>query len=137
MAECTAPTESIFMRTPPLHVKQLRRALVAVAAVLMCSPNATLSATGLGPPILTQDVELFYRVYDAAAGHPSESQLQRDYIDSGSDGLHQFEAARSARYHRGTGCQGIFGQERLVSGDHAAIGQEHFCRVDPYDAIAT
>ena len=56
---------------------------------------ATLaSATVSSPPIFTQDVDLFYRVYDAAGGHPSQSQLQHDYIDAGSDGLHQFAKVR-------------------------------------------
>jgi hypothetical protein len=57
---------------------------------------ATLaSATISSPPIFTQDVDLFYRVYDAAGGHPSQSQLQHDYIDAGSDGLHQFTKVRN------------------------------------------
>jgi Predicted Zn-dependent protease (DUF2268) len=71
-------------------------AVFLIVAAFMCSPNATLAAaTGAGPQILTQDVDLFYRVYDATGGRPSESQLQHDYIDAGSDGLHQFAKARN------------------------------------------
>lgn len=73
-----------------------RWTFVIVAVATMCSPNATLAVgTSAGPQILTQDVDLFYRVYDAAGGHPSEAQLQRDYIDTGSDALHQFAKIRN------------------------------------------
>jgi hypothetical protein len=80
-----------------LYTRQTRRAaFVIAAAVLMCSPNgAPADAARAGPQILTQDVDLFYRVYDAAGGHPTEAQLQRDYIDAGSDALHQFAKIRN------------------------------------------
>jgi hypothetical protein len=70
---------------------------VIVAAVsYVCSPNATLAAaTVAGAQILTQDVDQFYRVYDATGGHPTEAQLQHDYVDAGSDGLHQFAKLRN------------------------------------------
>jgi hypothetical protein len=42
------------------------------------------------PAIHIGDVELFFRVYDAAKGAPSAEVLQRDYLDAGSDGLRQF-----------------------------------------------
>jgi Predicted Zn-dependent protease (DUF2268) len=68
---------------------------VIAAAACMCSPNAArAAAAGSGPQILTRDVDLFYRVYDAANGRPSVSQLQHDYIDAGSEGLHQFTKVR-------------------------------------------
>jgi hypothetical protein len=67
-----------------------------MTASAFLSPNAVpAAATRASPQILTQDVDLFYRVYDAAAGHPSEAQLQHDYIDAGSDGLHQFVKVRN------------------------------------------
>lgn len=47
-----------------------------------------------GPLIRTEDVELFYRIYDAAGGHPTAAQLQHDYLDAGSDGLHRFASIR-------------------------------------------
>ena len=53
---------------------------------------AALSAT---PAIHIEDVELFYRVYDAAGGHPTAEQLQRDYLDRGSEGLHQLAKVRN------------------------------------------
>lgn len=42
------------------------------------------------PEISTADVDLFYRVYDAARGNPSIESLRRDYLDAGSDGLRHF-----------------------------------------------
>src|SRR5690606_35886136 len=42
------------------------------------------------PEIRISDVELFFRVYDAANGSPSAQTLQTDYLDAGSDGLRQF-----------------------------------------------
>ena len=46
------------------------------------------------PEIRIADVELFYRVYDAANGAPSAEVLQSDYLDAGSDGLRQFIPSR-------------------------------------------
>src|SRR5688572_10277438 len=42
------------------------------------------------PEISTADVELFYRVYDAARGKPSIDALRSDYLEAGSDGLRHF-----------------------------------------------
>ena len=42
----------------------------------------------------TADVERFYRVFDAAGGHPTAADLQRHYVDAGSDGLRQFARLR-------------------------------------------
>lgn len=46
------------------------------------------------PAIHTEDVALFFKAYDAADGHPTAEQLQRDYLDAGSDGLRQFATLR-------------------------------------------
>ena len=67
------------------------------SALLFAAPrNATSTASGSvsGPEIQIEDVTRFYKVYDAANGHPTSDQLQRDYIDPGSDGLHHFAEAR-------------------------------------------
>jgi uncharacterized protein YjaZ len=53
---------------------------------------AALSTT---PAIHTEDVERFYRIYEAAGGHPTAEQLQRDYLDQGSEGLHQLAKLRN------------------------------------------
>lgn len=63
------------------------------------------------PEIRIADVDLFFRVYDAANGAPSAEVLQRDYLDAGSDGLRQFipnriisaaELAQAISKHRDT-----------------------------------
>jgi hypothetical protein len=64
----------------------------ALITILIC---ASTNAGAAGPVIEIQDVARFYKVYDAADGHPSADQLQRDYIDPGSDGLHQFAKLRN------------------------------------------
>jgi hypothetical protein len=52
------------------------------------------------PQILTEDVTLFFQVYDAAGGHPSAEQLDRDYLARGSEGLHQFAKLRNVTGQR-------------------------------------
>lgn len=51
--------------------------------------SATAVAASGAPDIHIEDVARFYKVYDAANGQPSAEQLQRDYLDAGSEGLHQ------------------------------------------------
>ena len=59
-------------------------------AALLASP-----AFAAEPEIRTEDVTLFYKVYDAAGGHPTAEQLQHDYLDRGSDGLHKLAELRN------------------------------------------
>lgn len=47
------------------------------------------------PKIVTEDVDRFYAVYDAAGGKPAAEQLQRDYLDQGSGGLGEFARLRN------------------------------------------
>lgn len=47
-----------------------------------------------GPNISIEDVNRFYRVYDAANGHPNADVLQHEYLDKGSEGLLQFAKLR-------------------------------------------
>ncbi|HEY6621642.1 MAG TPA: DUF2268 domain-containing putative Zn-dependent protease [Steroidobacteraceae bacterium] len=47
------------------------------------------------PVIHIEDVARFYKVYDAAYGHPTAQQLQSDYIDPGSPGLHHLAEIRN------------------------------------------
>jgi hypothetical protein len=71
--------------------------LLACAAISGVAQSASSAASGpvAGPVIQIEDVERFYRVYDAAGGHPTADQLQRDYIDPGSDGLHHLAKVRN------------------------------------------
>jgi predicted Zn-dependent protease DUF2268 len=57
------------------------------------SPTPPVMATGLD--IQIDDVARFYRVYNRANGHPTAEQLQHDYIDPGSDGLHRLAQLRN------------------------------------------
>jgi hypothetical protein len=61
----------------------------AVASIALC-----VQANSAGTEIHTEDVDLFYKIYDAAGGHPTAEQLQRDYLDAGSEGLHQLAKLR-------------------------------------------
>lgn len=54
----------------------------------------------VGALIHTADVDLFYRVYDAADGRPTAEQLQRDYLDKGSDGLRLLARLRNVTGER-------------------------------------
>ncbi|MGB6386347.1 MAG: DUF2268 domain-containing putative Zn-dependent protease [Terriglobales bacterium] len=47
------------------------------------------------PVIEIDDVARFYKVYAAAGGHPTADQLQHDYIDPGSEGLHHLAKVRN------------------------------------------
>lgn len=69
----------------------MRRAGIAV---LIGSLAFTAGATE-GPEIQIEDVERFYKLYDATGGHPSVEQLQRDYLDAGTDGLHTLMKIRN------------------------------------------
>ncbi len=69
---------------------------LACAVVFGAPRKATPTGSGpaSGPVIQIEDVTLFYKVYDAAGGHPTADQLQHDYLDAGSDGLHHLAEAR-------------------------------------------
>lgn len=45
--------------------------------------------------VQTEDVDLFYRIYDRAGGKPTAEQLQHEYLDQGSAGLHLFARLRN------------------------------------------
>jgi len=68
-------------------------AISTIAWSATSSPSSTTD--GRGPAIHIEDVESFFKIYDAAAGHPTADQLQHEYIDPGSDGLHQFAELRN------------------------------------------
>jgi uncharacterized protein YjaZ len=46
------------------------------------------------PAIHIEDVASFYKLYDATGGHPTAEQLQHEYLDSGSPGLHRLAQLR-------------------------------------------
>lgn len=71
-------------------MKQILRWLLCAFGFLGASLAVNASPVDGTPEIRIADVELFYRVYDAAKGTPSAQTLQIDYLDAGSDGLRQF-----------------------------------------------
>jgi hypothetical protein len=81
-------------------MKRIGDAVVIAALTCTAISGAAQSAASTdfdapGPTIHIEDVHRFYQVYDAAGGHPNTDQLQHDYIDPGSDGLHQFAKLRN------------------------------------------
>jgi hypothetical protein len=81
----------------------MKRASMPVAGALMflaplghmTSAVAKPGAAPTGPTIHVEDLYRFYRLYEATGGHPTADQLQHDYLDPGSDGLHNLAKARS------------------------------------------
>lgn len=67
----------------------------AAGATASAPPAGPTAGQGKGPAVHIEDVDRFYKVYDAAGGRPTAEQLQRDYIDPGSEGLHQFAKVRN------------------------------------------
>ena len=69
----------------------------AICAAILGAGCATPAATGSPPvpSIQIDDVNRFYRVYEDADGRPTADELQHDYLDPGSDGLHRFAKARN------------------------------------------
>lgn len=67
----------------------------SVSPVLAQNAPVADSTVKTGAIVQTEDVDLFYRVYDAADGRPTAEQLQRKYLDQGSDGLHLFARLRN------------------------------------------
>lgn len=64
---------------------------LAILAALAALASAPALAAGKGEPdIRTSDVDLFYRVYEAADRRPTAEVLQRDYLDAGSPGVREF-----------------------------------------------
>lgn len=58
-------------------------------------PHGMVAHQPDGPVIYTDDVTRFFKVYDAAHGHPTAEELQHDYIDPGSPGLRHLAEIRN------------------------------------------
>lgn len=101
-----ATTNTRNTRVPAARIgpNRLMRPLAFTALLLLaaCAAPQREPATHhtAAPVIQTGDVALFYRLYDAADGRPSAEQLQRDYLDAGSDGLRTFASLRRTTAER-------------------------------------
>src|SRR3546814_15022280 len=67
----------------------------ATAPVLAQDVSTTRSAATAGAIVHTEDVDLFYRIYDAAGGHPTAEQLQHHYPAKASDRLQVISSDRN------------------------------------------
>ena len=75
----------------------MKSIVVIWAALALAYGSLSVAAQSAisSPEIHIEDVELFYKIYDAADGHPTAEQLQRDYIDAGSEGLRTLARLRN------------------------------------------
>jgi hypothetical protein len=71
-------------------------AATALTVLNLLAFAGSAMASGHAPVIRIDDVARFYQIYDATRGQPAAEQLQRDYIDAGSPGLHHLEKIRNA-----------------------------------------
>jgi len=81
------------------HPKPLLAACLLVLPVFLAASATAHAAQAADagastPMVVVEDVARFYRIYDAADGHPTADQLQRDYLDTGSEGLRHLARLR-------------------------------------------
>ena len=81
-------------------MNQTRVGFVFGALASTVIAGVALSAAPKGIEIQTEDVTRFYKVYDAASGHPSADQLQHDYLDPGTPGLQHLAKVRNVTAER-------------------------------------
>jgi uncharacterized protein YjaZ len=83
-------------RMHPSSTRPLSARAVALLLLLVLPASASAASDApLRPVIRTADVARFYEVYEAARGHPTAQQLQADYIEPGSPGLHHLSEIRN------------------------------------------
>jgi len=75
-----------------LVVSALSLCLIFEMAGSLTSISAQLAS---GPDIHIDDVARFYKLYEATSERPSADQLQHDYLDPGSPGLHHLADIRN------------------------------------------
>lgn len=69
--------------------------------------------------IQTDDVTRFYQVYEAAGGRPTAQQIQHDYLDPGTEGLHHLMKVRNVTAERIV--QAIATQPELYTGARTCL----------------
>lgn len=77
----------------------MRVALIAVLTVSFATPGAGVEPNA-AIEIQTDDVTRFYEIYDRTAGKPTAAELQRFYVEPGSEGLHHLMQVRSVSAER-------------------------------------
>ena len=82
------------MKSTAPYLKLFTYYLVLVFCKTAGAQTSNITKPG-EPEIHTDDVSLFYKVYDATGGHPTTEQLQNDYLDAGTEGLRTFARLRN------------------------------------------
>jgi hypothetical protein len=83
-------------RMHPSSTRPLSARVPAVLLSLALAASASAAGDATARPVIqTADVARFYKVYEAARGHPTAEQLQADYIEPGSPGLHHLSKIRN------------------------------------------
>ena len=100
-------------------MKRFGMSLALGALVATSISGALWSADDRGIEIQTDDVSRFYHLYDAAGGHPTAAQIQHDYLDPGSEGLHHLMKARNVT--AGRIAQAIATQPDLYTGARTCL----------------
>jgi len=74
----------------------MKRARIGFAISALFGATICLAADDrAAPAIQTEDVERFFRIYEATQGRPAAELLQSDYLDAGSEGLKQLAKLRN------------------------------------------
>jgi hypothetical protein len=68
-------------------------AFLALSCAAQSAPSPSIE-------IQTDDVTRFFRIYEAAGGHPTAEQLQREYLDLGTAGLRHLARVRNVTGER-------------------------------------
>ena len=76
-------------------MKRISSGVFLAALALAAAPPVRAAVPATGPVIQTEDVDRFYKLYDATGGHPTADQLQHDYLDPGTEGLHRLAQERN------------------------------------------
>ncbi len=84
------------------HRTHTYSAAFALAWMLMPAPGGNAAPATSTPrvEIDTSDVDLFYKVYDAAGGAPTAQQIDGEYLDKGSPGLKTLARLRNVTGQR-------------------------------------
>jgi hypothetical protein len=109
---------------------------IIVLAGLLASAVTQAAGDPFAARVRFDDVDRFFRVYDAARGKPTAERLRRDYIEAGSAGVrdfvpHRIESAEAlatkvnedpAMYERARGCRAALPQvERRMRAAYLAF----------------
>lgn len=80
-------------------MRHARAVLNALMFLVIFGQAGGAAAIAYDPPdspvIHIEDVATFYKLYDATNGHPIAAQLQHEYLDPGSAGLHRMSQLRN------------------------------------------